>query len=87
MSFRVISEIALCLCSNLTIIRHCEGTVTVNQDCSGVAVVTLPPNAPTSANPVHIDAFWVDNRESVFLIQTDTDTFIAGEATKLRHEH
>lgn len=68
----------------LVIPRHYEGTVTVNPDCTGSAVVTLPPNAPTNANPVHIDAFWVDNRESVLLIQTDPNTFIAGEATQLR---
>jgi hypothetical protein len=65
--------------------RHYEGTVTVNDDCTGVATVTLPPNAPTSANPVHVDAVWVDGRDSVLLIQTDPGTFIAGEARKMKN--
>lgn len=65
--------------------RHYEGTVVVNEDCTGEATVTLPDNAPTSTNPVHIDAVWVDGRESVLLIQTDPGTFIAGEARKMKN--
>lgn len=65
--------------------RHYEGTVVVNADCTGEATVTLPDNAPTSTNPVHIDAVWVDGRESVLLIQTDPGTFIAGEARKMKN--
>ncbi len=64
--------------------RHYEGTVEVDPDCTGSAVVTLPPAAPTTANPVHVDAVWVDNRKSVMLIQTDQGTYIAGEATRLQ---
>lgn len=67
----------------IVIPRHYEGTVSVNPDCTGFAVVTLPPNAPTSGNPVHVDAVWVNNRTGVFLIQTDPGTFIAGEAKRL----
>lgn len=63
--------------------RHYEGNVTVNADCTGAAEVTLPPNAPTSGNPVHVNVIWVDDRKSVLLIQTDPGTFIAGEAKKL----
>ncbi len=65
--------------------RHYEGTVTVNEDCTGTAVVTLPPNAPTSTNPVNINAVWVEKRDAVLLIQTDPGTFIAGEARKLKN--
>jgi hypothetical protein len=32
---------------------------------------------------VHVDAVWVDGRDSVLLIQTDPGTFIAGEARKI----
>jgi hypothetical protein len=69
----------------IVIKRHYEGTVEVGTDCTGSAVVTLPPNAPTSTNPVHVNAIWVEDRGSVILIQTDPGTFIAGEATLLRN--
>jgi hypothetical protein len=69
----------------LVIQRHYEGSVQVGSDCTGSAVVTLPPNAPTSTNPVHVNAIWVEDRGSVILIQTDPGTFIAGEATLLRN--
>lgn len=46
--------------------------------------MTLPPNAPTSTNPVTVDAVWVDERNSVLLIQIDAGTFIAGEAKRVR---
>jgi hypothetical protein len=69
----------------IVIPRHYEGTVEVGADCTGSAVVTLPPNAPTSTNPVHVNAIWVEDRGSVILIQTDPGTFIAGEATMLQH--
>jgi len=68
----------------LVIQRHYEGTVEVNPDCTGRAVVTLPPNAPTSTNPVTVDAVWVEERNSVLLIQIDPGTFIAGEAKRVR---
>jgi hypothetical protein len=64
--------------------RHYEGTITIAPDCEGKVVVTLPPGAPTDNNPIHIDTFWVNDRNSVFLIQTDHNTFIAAEATALR---
>jgi hypothetical protein len=67
----------------LVIPRHYEGEIAVNADCTGSATVTLPENAPTSANPVHVDAVWIDNRQGVLLIQTDPGTFIAGEAKRL----
>lgn len=68
----------------LVIKRHYEGTLDVAADCTGRAVVTLPPNAPTSTNPVTVDAVWVDDRNSVLLIQIDPGTFIAGEAKRVR---
>jgi hypothetical protein len=68
----------------LVIQRHYEGTLTVNADCTGRAVVTLPSNAPTSTNPVTVDAVWVDDRNGVLLIQIDPGTFIAGEAKRVR---
>jgi hypothetical protein len=68
----------------LVIKRHYEGTLEVSPDCTGRAVVTLPPNAPTSTNPVTVDAVWVDERNSVLLIQIDPGTFIAGEAKRVR---
>ena len=68
----------------LVIKRHYEGTLDVSPDCTGRAVVTLPPNAPTSTNPVTVDAVWVDDRNSVLLIQIDPGTFIAGEAKRVR---
>jgi hypothetical protein len=67
----------------LVIPRHYEGTIKIAPDCAGKVVVPLPPTAPTNHNPVHIDAFWVNDRNSLFLIQTDPDTFIAAEATAL----
>lgn len=69
----------------IVIPRHYEGTVEVGADCTGSAVVTLPPNAPTSTNPVNVNAIWVEDRSSVVLIQTDPGTFIAGEASILQH--
>ena len=68
----------------LVIKRHYEGTLEVSPDCTGRAVVTLPPNAPTTTNPVTVDAVWVDDRNSVLLIQIDPGTFIAGEAKRVR---
>jgi hypothetical protein len=68
----------------LVIKRHYEGTLEVSPDCTGRAVVTLPPNAPTSTNPVTVDAVWVDERNGVVLIQIDPGTFIAGEAKRVR---
>ncbi|MBY0276441.1 hypothetical protein K2Z84_13930 [Candidatus Binatia bacterium] len=68
----------------LVIKRHYEGTLEVSPDCTGRAVVTLPPNAPTTTNPVTVDAVWVDERNSVLLIQIDPGTFIAGEAKRVR---
>lgn len=68
----------------LVIKRHYEGTVEVSPDCTGRAIVTLPPNAPTSTNPVTVDAVWVEERNSVLLIQIDPGTFIAGEAKRVR---
>lgn len=69
----------------IVIPRHYEGTVEVSSDCTGSAVVTLPPNAPTSTNPVNVNAIWVEDRSSVVLIQTDPGTFIAGEASLLQN--
>ena len=63
--------------------RSYTGTVDVDRDCVGSAVVDLPPNAPTTVDIVHVDAVWVNERKSVMLIQTDQGTFIAGEATQL----
>ena len=68
----------------LVIKRHYEGTLDVSPDCTGRAVVTLPPNAPTTINPVTVDAVWTDDRNSVLLIQIDPGTFIAGEAKRVR---
>lgn len=68
----------------LVIKRHYEGTLDVSPDCTGRAVVTLPPNAPTTTNPVTVDVVWVDDRNSVLLIQIDPGTFIAGEAKRVR---
>lgn len=68
----------------LVIKRHYEGTLDVSPDCTGRAVVTLPPNAPTTTNPVTVDAVWTDDRNSVLLIQIDPGTFIAGEAKRVR---
>jgi hypothetical protein len=68
----------------LVIKRHYEGTLDVSPDCTGRAIVTLPANAPTSTNPVTVDAVWVDERNSVLLIQIDPGTFIAGEAKRVR---
>lgn len=68
----------------LVIKRHYEGTLDVSPDCTGRAVVTLPPNAPTTTNPVTVDAVWVDDRNGVLLIQIDPGTFIAGEAKRVR---
>ena len=68
----------------LLIKRHYEGTLDVSPDCTGRAVVTLPPNAPTTINPVTVDAVWTDDRNSVLLIQIDPGTFIAGEAKRVR---
>lgn len=68
----------------LVIKRHYEGTLDVSPDCTGRAIVTLPVNAPTSTNPVTVDAVWVDERNSVLLIQIDPGTFIAGEAKRVR---
>lgn len=56
----------------------------MSPDCTGRAVVTLPPNAPTTTNPVTVDAVWVDDRNGVLLIQIDPGTFIAGEAKRVR---
>jgi len=61
--------------------RHYEGTVKIDPDCTGKVTVTLPPTAPTDHHTVHIDTFWVNDRNSVLLIQTDQKTFIAAEAT------
>ncbi|MDH5676893.1 MAG: hypothetical protein OEZ06_32555 [Myxococcales bacterium] len=60
--------------------RSYSGSVTVEDDCTGSAMVMLPEAAPTSNNPVHVDIVWVDGREEAILIQRDEGTFIAGSA-------
>jgi hypothetical protein len=70
--------------------RSYDGTVTVDADCSAEATINLPPQAPTSHNPVHVDVQWVAGRDEATLIQTDDGTFIAGSAIRRdprRHLH
>jgi hypothetical protein len=62
--------------------RSYDGTVTVDADCSAEATINLPPQAPTSHNPVHVDVQWVAGRDEATLIQTDDGTFIAGSAIR-----
>lgn len=62
--------------------RKYEGALTVKDDCTGAAAVTLPAGAPTSANPVNVDVVWVDDRSEALIIQNDPGTFIAGSARR-----
>jgi hypothetical protein len=62
--------------------REYDGTVEVKADCTGSAAVELPAGAPTSANPVHVDIVWVDDRAEAMVIQNDPGTFIAGPARR-----
>jgi hypothetical protein len=62
--------------------RKYEGKLTVDRDCTGGAAVTLPADAPTSANPVNVDVVWVEDRAEALIIQNDPGTFIAGSARR-----
>jgi hypothetical protein len=59
------------------------GTYTVNDDCTGTAVLNVVSSIPAFNRTSNLAVVWDDNEERFRMIFTDADTILTGDAQRV----